>query len=88
MATATPCVSALAVAARATTLAADISSARARFTPANARAVIAVATTATATTMIVPSDVDATHVPLHGQQERGFFHGYYDNDCYLPLYVF
>lgn len=33
-------------------------------------------------------DVDATHVPLHGQQERGFFHGYYDNYCYLPLYVF
>jgi hypothetical protein len=33
-------------------------------------------------------DVDATHVPLHGSQERGFFHGYYDNYCYLPLYVF
>lgn len=33
-------------------------------------------------------DIDATHVPLHGQQERGFFHGYYDNYCYLPLYVF
>lgn len=33
-------------------------------------------------------DVDATHVPLHGMQERGFFHGYYDNYCYLPLYVF
>ena len=33
-------------------------------------------------------DVDATHVPLHGQQERGFFNGYYDNYCYLPLYVF
>jgi hypothetical protein len=33
-------------------------------------------------------DVDATHVPLHGAQERGFFHGYYDNYCYLPLYVF
>lgn len=30
-------------------------------------------------------DVDATHVPLHGAQERGFFHGYYDNLCYLPL---
>lgn len=28
-------------------------------------------------------DVDATHVPLHGQQERGFFNGYYDNYCYL-----
>lgn len=33
-------------------------------------------------------DVDATHVPLHGAQQRGFFHGYYDNYCYLPLYVF
>ena len=33
-------------------------------------------------------DVDATHVPLHGEQERGHFHRYYDNYCYLPLYVF
>jgi Transposase DDE domain group 1 len=33
-------------------------------------------------------DIDATHVPLHGQQERGHFHAYYDNHCYLPLYVF
>ena len=33
-------------------------------------------------------DVDATHVPLHGQQERGHFHAYYDSHCYLPLYVF
>jgi Transposase DDE domain group 1 len=33
-------------------------------------------------------DVDATHVPLHGDQERGHFHAYYDNYCYLPLYVF
>jgi hypothetical protein len=33
-------------------------------------------------------DVDATHVPLHGQQEGAFFHAYYDNYCYLPLYVF
>lgn len=32
-------------------------------------------------------DVDATHVPLHGQ-EHGHFHAYYDNYCYLPLYVF
>ena len=24
-------------------------------------------------------DVDATHVPLHGEQERGHFHAYYDN---------
>jgi hypothetical protein len=33
-------------------------------------------------------DVDATDFPLHGQQLGGFFHGYYDNYCYLPLYIF
>jgi hypothetical protein len=33
-------------------------------------------------------DVDATDVPLHGNQEGRFFHGYYGNYCYLPLYVF
>lgn len=33
-------------------------------------------------------DLDATDVPLHGHQEGGFFHGYYDAYCYLPLYVF
>jgi hypothetical protein len=33
-------------------------------------------------------DLDATDVPLHGQQEGRFFHGYYDCHCYLPLYVF
>jgi len=33
-------------------------------------------------------DIDATHIPLHGDQERGFFNAYYDNYCYLPLYVF
>jgi hypothetical protein len=33
-------------------------------------------------------DVDATDLPLHGKQEGRFFHGYYDNYCYLPLYVF
>jgi hypothetical protein len=33
-------------------------------------------------------DVDATDVPLHGEQERRFFHGYYDSYCYLPLYIF
>ena len=32
-------------------------------------------------------DVDATDDPLHGEQEGRFFHGYYDNYCYLPLYV-
>ena len=33
-------------------------------------------------------DVDATDDPLHGRQEGRFFHGYYRNYCYLPLYVF
>lgn len=33
-------------------------------------------------------DLDATDIPLHGHQEGRFFHGYYDNYCYLPLYVF
>ena len=33
-------------------------------------------------------DVDATDDPLHGNQEGRFFHGYYKNYCYLPLYIF
>ena len=33
-------------------------------------------------------DLDATDIPLFGHQEGRFFHGYYDNYCYLPLYVF
>ena len=33
-------------------------------------------------------DIDASDVPLHGQQELSQFHGYYDHHCYLPLYVF
>jgi hypothetical protein len=33
-------------------------------------------------------DFDATDDPVHGNQEGRFFHGYYDNYCYLPLYVF
>ena len=33
-------------------------------------------------------DLDATDDPVHGHQEGRFFHGYYDGDCYLPLYVF
>ena len=33
-------------------------------------------------------DIDATHVPLHGAQEKAHFHSHYDNYCYLPLYVF
>jgi len=33
-------------------------------------------------------DLDATDDPLHGHQEGRFFHGYYGNYCYLPLYIF
>lgn len=33
-------------------------------------------------------DIDASDVPLHGNQERAEFHAYYDSHCYLPLYVF
>lgn len=33
-------------------------------------------------------DVDATDDPLYGNQEGRFFHGYYMNYCYLPLYIF
>jgi hypothetical protein len=32
-------------------------------------------------------DLDATDDPLHGHQEGRFFHGYYGNYCYLPLYI-
>ena len=33
-------------------------------------------------------DSDATDDPLHGHQAGHFFHGYYKNYCYLPLYIF
>ena len=33
-------------------------------------------------------DVDATDDPLHGNQEGKYFHGYYAEYCYLPLYIF
>lgn len=33
-------------------------------------------------------DADATDDPLHGNQEGRFFHGYYGQYCYLPLYIF
>lgn len=32
-------------------------------------------------------DVDVSNDPLHGQPEGGFFHGYYDGYCCLPLYI-
>lgn len=33
-------------------------------------------------------DFDATDDPVHGQQEKRFYHGYYRHYCFLPLYVF
>jgi hypothetical protein len=33
-------------------------------------------------------DFDTTDDAVHGTQERRFFHGYYDQYCFLPLYVF
>ncbi|MGH1480513.1 MAG: IS1380 family transposase [Geminicoccales bacterium] len=33
-------------------------------------------------------DLDASDIPLHGDQEGKFFHGYYGHYCYLPLYIF
>lgn len=33
-------------------------------------------------------DIDASDIPLHGDQELKEFHAYYDSHCYLPLYVF
>lgn len=33
-------------------------------------------------------DLDVTDIPLHGNQEGRFFHGYYNQYCYLPLYIF
>ena len=33
-------------------------------------------------------DFDATDDPVHGNQIGRFFHGYYDEYCFLPLYVF
>jgi hypothetical protein len=33
-------------------------------------------------------DFDATDDPLHGKQEGAYFHGFYRDYCYLPLYCF
>ena len=33
-------------------------------------------------------DIDATDIPLHGNQEDRFYHRYYGHYCYLPLYIF
>jgi len=33
-------------------------------------------------------DIDATHIPLYGDQEGAHFQRHYDSYCYVPLYVF
>jgi hypothetical protein len=33
-------------------------------------------------------DFDASDNPVHGEQENRFFHGYYNEYCFLPLFVF
>jgi hypothetical protein len=33
-------------------------------------------------------DIDTTDMALHGNQEDKFYHGYYKQYCYLPLYIF
>lgn len=33
-------------------------------------------------------DFDATDDPVHGDQDRRFFHGFHGGYCFLPLYVF
>ena len=32
-------------------------------------------------------DFDATDDVIHGKQEGAYYHGYYENYCFLPLYV-
>jgi len=33
-------------------------------------------------------DLDPSDIPLHGNQEGRFYHGYYREYCYLPLYIY
>ena len=37
---------------------------------------------------VIVLDFDATDDPIHGEQEGRYYHGYYKNYCYLPLYCF
>jgi hypothetical protein len=37
---------------------------------------------------VIILDLDATDDRIHGNQEGRFFHGYYGEYCYLPLYIF
>lgn len=33
-------------------------------------------------------DLDSSDIPIYGDQEGKFYHGYYEEYCFLPLYVF
>ncbi|MGA7934348.1 MAG: IS1380 family transposase [Kovacikia sp.] len=33
-------------------------------------------------------DLDVSDEPVHGNQEQSFFNGYYDHECYAPLFIF
>jgi hypothetical protein len=33
-------------------------------------------------------DMDVSDDPVHGTQEQSFFNGYYDHQCYAPLFIF
>jgi hypothetical protein len=33
-------------------------------------------------------DIDTSCAPVYGEQEQRFFHGYYDQYCLLPLFIF
>ncbi|HEY9664063.1 MAG TPA: IS1380 family transposase, partial [Allocoleopsis sp.] len=33
-------------------------------------------------------DLDVSDDPVHGAQEQAFFNGYYDHECYAPLFIF
>ena len=37
---------------------------------------------------VIVLDMDATDDPAHGQQQLSFFHGYYEEHMYHPLFVF
>ena len=38
--------------------------------------------------MLRTLDTDTSCAPVYGEQEQRFFHGYYDQYCLLPLFVF
>jgi hypothetical protein len=37
---------------------------------------------------VIVLDMDATNDPTHGKQQLSFFHGYYEEHMYHPLFVF